>query len=40
MNPKIKDLKLADAYDNSFINNLKASGFTGQIGLNSPCRIT
>ncbi|MFI5265825.1 MAG: ABC transporter substrate-binding protein [Chloroflexota bacterium] len=33
VNPKIKDLKLSDAYDNTYINNLKASGFTDQIGL-------
>jgi NitT/TauT family transport system substrate-binding protein len=33
VNPKIKDLKVTDAYDNTYINNLKASGFTDQIGL-------
>jgi NitT/TauT family transport system substrate-binding protein len=33
VNPKTKTLKLADAYDNTFINTLKSSGFTESIGL-------
>ena len=33
VNPKTKTLKLADTYDNTFINNLKSSGFTDSIGL-------
>jgi ABC-type nitrate/sulfonate/bicarbonate transport system substrate-binding protein len=32
-NPKVKDVKLTDAYDNHFLEQLKASGFTDQIGL-------
>ncbi len=32
-NPKAADVKLSDAYDNSFLNRLKASGFIDGLGL-------
>lgn len=32
-NPKVKDVNLKDAHDNRFIEQLKSSGFTAQLGL-------